>query len=212
MLIAGAGGHALEVLDILLSSGVADGLWMYDQNRDIRLFQGQYPVIHHEGDLAKVLSENPQFVFGTGSPTSRRAIYTLMTKLGGQLHTLRGQGSQISPFADCAQADIMGHCFVGPNTRLGLGVLVNTGAQIHHEAQVGDFAEIGPAAVLLGSVRVGEHCSIGANATILPGIKIGNQVTIGAGAVVTRDLPDRVTAVGVPARIVNKNLGENTAG
>ncbi len=44
--------------------------------------------------------------------------------------------------------------------------------------------------------------SIGSNATILAGITIGENAIIGAGAVVTRDVPERTTVVGVPARIV----------
>lgn len=44
--------------------------------------------------------------------------------------------------------------------------------------------------------------SIGSNATILAGITIGENAIIGAGAVVTRDVPNNTTVVGVPARIV----------
>lgn len=36
------------------------------------------------------------------------------------------------------------------------------------------------------------------------GIKIGADVTVGAGSVVVKDLPDGVTAFGVPAKIIRK--------
>lgn len=36
----------------------------------------------------------------------------------------------------------------------------------------------------------------------MPDIKIGNNVTIGAGAVVTKNIPDNVVVVGVPAKII----------
>ena len=33
-------------------------------------------------------------------------------------------------------------CFVGPETQLGIGCMVNTGAQVHHEVKVGNFTII----------------------------------------------------------------------
>lgn len=48
--------------------------------------------------------------------------------------------------------------------------------------------------------RVKQGASIGANATILCGVTIGRGAMVGAGAVVTRDVPDEATVVGVPAR------------
>jgi acetyltransferase-like isoleucine patch superfamily enzyme len=50
-------------------------------------------------------------------------------------------------------------------------------------------------------VKIGENVYVGANAVILKGVTIGDQCVIGAGAVVTRSLPPRSVAVGVPARI-----------
>jgi acetyltransferase-like isoleucine patch superfamily enzyme len=49
-------------------------------------------------------------------------------------------------------------------------------------------------------VRIGARCWIGANVHVLRGVTIGDDVVVGAGSVVTRDLPPRVLAVGVPAR------------
>lgn len=47
-------------------------------------------------------------------------------------------------------------------------------------------------------------CWIGANAIILPGVVIGENSVVGAGSIVTKDIPDRVVAVGNPARVIRK--------
>ena len=43
-------------------------------------------------------------------------------------------------------------------------------------------------------------------AVVLDGLTVGRQTVIGAGAVVTRDVPDCVQVVGLPAKIVKENI------
>ena len=62
--------------------------------------------------------------------------------------------------------------------------------------------DISPGAHLAGNVKVGELSHIGIGASVIQGVKIGRNVIIGAGAVVINDIPDSVTAVGVPARVI----------
>lgn len=59
-------------------------------------------------------------------------------------------------------------------------------------------------------IEIGEDCWIGGGVIIVPGVKIGNGVTVGAGSVVTKDLPDRVVAVGNPARVIKKINADGT--
>lgn len=51
-------------------------------------------------------------------------------------------------------------------------------------------------------VSIGDHVWIGMNSLILKGVSIGEGAIIGAGSVVTRDIPPRCLAAGVPAKIV----------
>lgn len=51
--------------------------------------------------------------------------------------------------------------------------------------------------------RVKHRASIGSNATILAGVTIGENAIVGAGAVVTHDVPNDTTVVGVPARAIS---------
>ena len=51
-------------------------------------------------------------------------------------------------------------------------------------------------------ISVGDGAWIGAGVKVLDGVTIGDQAVVGAGAVVRDSVPDRATAVGVPARVV----------
>lgn len=55
---------------------------------------------------------------------------------------------------------------------------------------------------------VKKGANLGANSTILCGITIGEYATVGAGAVVTKDVPNNVTVIGNPAKILNKKVKE----
>ena len=204
MIIAGAGGHALEILDILEENGSAENLWFYDQKIFDGLFQGKYPRLQRVESVKENLQKDKRFILGVGDPKSRKYLYQMFTGLGGECFSTRGRNSTISPYSEINDSDVLDYCFVSSKVRIGKGTLINTRAQIHHEVQIGEFTVINPAAVLLGAVHIGDLCAIGAHATVLPGIKIGNQAIIGAGAVIIRDVPDGATVVGVPGKVVSR--------
>ena len=54
----------------------------------------------------------------------------------------------------------------------------------------------------IAPIKIGNNVYFGQNAMVMPGVTIGNNVIIGAGAIVTRDIPDNVVAVGVPAKVI----------
>jgi len=58
-----------------------------------------------------------------------------------------------------------------------------------------------------GELSVGPDCWLGARVTVLDAASIGERCVIGAGAVVSRPIPARSLALGVPARVV-KNLSD----
>lgn len=53
-------------------------------------------------------------------------------------------------------------------------------------------------------IRLAENVWLGAGAKVMDGVSIGRDVVVGAGAVVTADLPDRVVAAGIPARVIRQ--------
>ena len=77
---------------------------------------------------------------------------------------------------------------------------VNIYAGVGHDCIIGDYFTASPKVSVSGNVRIGNHVFLGTACTILPGVSICDHVTVGAGAVVTKDIVEPGTYVGVPAR------------
>ncbi len=83
-------------------------------------------------------------------------------------------------------------------------VLINLHATVGHDVIIGNYCSVMPGVNVSGSVSIGEEVLIGSGATILNGRHIGHKAKIGAGAVVIKDVPEKSTAAGVPARIIKR--------
>lgn len=109
---------------------------------------------------------------------------------------------------------LFGQCIIGRGAEFGpgfvlihsQGVVINGtvrgGAHVYIEHQVTIGAEKNQ------SPRLGDRVFIGAGAKIVGPVTIGSDVRIGANAVVVKDVPDRVTVGGIPARILRTHDGE----
>jgi acetyltransferase EpsM len=91
---------------------------------------------------------------------------------------------------------------VGVAANIGEGSIVNTGARVDHDANIGAFSHLSPGVTLGGEVTVGEGTHLAVGVSVRNRVTIGCWSLIGVGAAVVSDVPDRVLAFGVPARVV----------
>ena len=98
---------------------------------------------------------------------------------------------------------------IGAHTDIGYGGIA---VVIHKRAEIGGMCVIGPHVVIggrsrkAGVPRIGDRVYVGAGAKILGDISIGDDCVIGANAVVLDSVPAGCMVVGVPAKIVRKNI------
>lgn len=95
---------------------------------------------------------------------------------------------------------ICAHTIITVNISIGCHVIINLDCTIGHDAIINDFATLYPSVNVSGITNIGHAAELGTGMQIIQGKKIGNYSIIGAGAVVVRDIPDKCTAVGSPAR------------
>jgi sugar O-acyltransferase (sialic acid O-acetyltransferase NeuD family) len=209
MLVIGAGGHALEVLDVLTRNNFPGSLVFYHPVAapvtSVSL-QG-YRILKNEQELEAHLSADPDFVLATGHPLIRKKMAGICAGYGGRLQSVIASTANISKLnVHLGEGlNIMHHVTLFPEVNIGNGSLINAGTHIHHQSVVGAYSEISPSCTITGNVSIGDNCTIGSGTVIIPKITIGNNVVIAAGSVVTRDLPDNVMAAGVPA-VIKKSL------
>ncbi len=203
MIIAGAGGHGLELLALLKEQNLtANPIYFYDENDLLLDVIESIPVIKSKTELKSILNTYPDFFLGVGNPVFRERLDQNLTELGGVLTSV--SSSNAVNQSNSVNADVFSFGFIGPKVQLGRGVLINTRANVHHECKIGDYCEIGPGAIILGNASLGKKCRIGAGAVILPGISLGDHVIVGAGAVVTKNIMDNTKVIGVPAKTLNR--------
>lgn len=210
MIIAGASGHAKEIIQVLEAEGNGSGLtgiYLFDDaSADAAEARFGYPILRSVQQLRKALGTDKRCILATGSPASRHALGEKLRTAGGDLISLVASTAVIGRHGVTLGAglNIMHFVLITRDVSVGEGTLVNAGAALHHDVKVGRYNEIAPGARLLGNCQTGDFCRIGAAATLLPNVTIGHNVVIGAGAVVTRPVEDNSVAVGVPARISKK--------
>ena len=82
------------------------------------------------------------------------------------------------------------------------------GIVIHPSASIGPNCLILQQVTIVADVKIGGHVDIGAGAKIIRSVTIGDHALIGANAVVICDVPPGATAVGIPAKIIEKKTQE----
>lgn len=88
--------------------------------------------------------------------------------------------------------------------RLGAFTMLNLQVTVSQDCDLGEFVTVSPGANLSGYTSVGDGTDIGTNVTVIPSKKLGARCIIGASACVTSNIPDRATAVGIPAKVIKQ--------
>ncbi len=212
VVIIGAGVHGREVAEILRHHSQSGGeamppLGFVDDDRKLHGTKvDELPVLGDFSWFEGVDRSEVAVICASGFSQTRKVMAERAAAIGLSFASAVSPLSYLSPQAKVGQGVVM-----YPNSLAARGsvieehALVNVGAIVSHDTRVGRYATLNPGVNLAGNVTVGEGSYLGIGCSVIQGISIGDWTTVGAGAAVIRDLPDKVTAVGVPARIIKTN-------
>jgi sugar O-acyltransferase (sialic acid O-acetyltransferase NeuD family) len=209
IVIWGAGGHASVVADIVRQGQTHEIACFVDDSGGNsargRVFLG-VRVLGDREELAAMLRRGVEdIVIAIGDCEARLSLAQAARGLGFRLWSAVHPRAIVALSAEVGTgAVIAAGAVIGPGTTLGENVIVNSCASVDHDCRLAEGVHICPGTHLAGRVEVGRAAWVGIGSTVIDRVRIGQGACVAAGAVVTGEIPDRVLARGVPARVVRK--------
>ena len=162
------------------------------------------------GEIGKLLTDTAErfVILAMGDPRTKLA---LATRLKGTSHL--NFPALVHPSAiimDIERTSLGSGCIVSAgcclttSIKVGPFVLLNLGVTVGHDAIIGECSSLMPGVNVAGNVNIGKGVLVGSGVNIVNNVSIGDFSRIGAGAVVIRNVNENATAVGVPAKEIQK--------
>lgn len=206
VIIIGAGGHAKVIADIIEKSEDIVYGFLDDNIEKGKNIIKDYKVLGKISECNYIQSNDKHmyFIIAIGNNYTRKCIYN---KYNLNYYTAIHPNSIIGMKTTIGEGTvIMSNTCISPDTIIGKNCIINTGAIIEHDNEIADYVHVSPNATLCGTIKVGNFTHIGAGAIIRNNIKITEDCVIGAGAVVVKDILEKGTYIGVPAKKINEGL------
>lgn len=198
LVIIGASGHGKVVADIAQKNGY-EQIHFLDDNDSVKNCGG-YPVA---GKCCVFTEYDCDFIVAIGNPIIREKFLKILEDAGKNIPVL------IHPHASVAENVTIGKgsvvaagAVVNPDAVIGKGCIINTCSSVDHDCIVSDYVHVAVGAHVAGSARIGDRAWIGAGVTVSNNVTICEDCMIGAGAVVVKDISEKGTYIGVPARLM----------
>lgn len=195
LIIIGASGDGKVVADIAIKNGYTDIAFL-DDREDVIECAG-FPVLGSTKEYSRYSNED--FFVAIGDPKIRESFYQLLNDY--HIVTLIHPNAVISRRVEIGKGTVvMAGAVINSDTTIGEGCIINTCSSVDHDNRLGGFVHVAVGAHLCGTVEVGDRTWVGAGATVSNNISVCDDCLIGAGAVVVKDIKERGTYIGVPAR------------
>ncbi|WP_097014070.1 acetyltransferase [Anaerocolumna aminovalerica] len=214
ILLLGAGGHCMSVLDSLITLKLYSDIGIVDrieENKEDNWKANHsvlgIPVVGTDDDLERLYNDGYTDAFITvgslGNTSIRRKLYKKIKEIGFNIPNIIDESSIISNFVTLGEGNFIGKkVVINGGISIGNCTIINTSSTIEHESIIDDFVHISPGSILCGNVHIGANTHVGAGSIIKQELTIGSDTIIGMGSVVISDIKSNAVAFGNPCREV----------
>lgn len=166
MIVYGGGGHAKTVLEMAQAIGGFHIAGIVDDNIPAGTLVLGVPVLGGRDALAGLVERGIRLaangVGGILDINVRVRLFELLEEVGLALPSLVHPRATVEPSAQVADGvQVFANAYVGSSAVLRARCMVNTGAIVSHDCEIGSYTHIAPGALLAGHVRVGERSLLG---------------------------------------------------
>lgn len=91
-------------------------------------------------------------------------------------------------------------CIIDKGCTIGNNIFFNPGTIIAHDCSIQDHAFFGAGVSISSFVRTGSCCFFGTGTNTVDNITIGDNIRTGAGALITKNIYEPGTYIGIPVR------------
>lgn len=201
IVIVGAGGHAAVIIEALRAGNEFTPAAIVDPAPESADVLG-VPVVGADEMLAVLRRQGlTAAVVAIGANRLRERLGAKLSALDFSLPPIIHPSALLADSAYVGRgAVVMARASIGARAKVGELAVINTGAIVEHDNEIGVAVHVAPGAALGGCVTVGARTLIGIGSAARPGVRVGADVVVGAGSAVVSDIPDGLVVAGSPAR------------
>lgn len=206
LLIIGAGGFGREVLGYALSIEKNKRDWevygfLDDNLNALNKYACRFKVIDTIRD--HILNKDEVYICAIGDPEIKLKICREYKAKGANFTNIIHPTAIIGATSVYEHGLIMApYSIITENVRIGEFNTINTHSGYGHDAVAEDGCTLSSHCDVTGFVHLEEGVFMGSGASIFPGRRIGRYSKIGMGSVVLKNVPEKVTVFGNPAKVI----------
>lgn len=165
LLLVGAGGFGRVVMEHAVENQYE--VAFVDDGYDVGDEVCGTKIVGHIEDLLMLFHDYKKLVVAIGNNRLRENVYKKAEEVGYAFPNIICKSVYISPFAKIGKGCVfLNNVCIQNGAKVGNGVLLNPGVEIHHDGTVDDYTLIYSNSVVRTMAHVGKRVKIGSTCTI----------------------------------------------